>query len=537
MKGKFLFIIGVAILSIIAFVLSLFYFISNDDSLRYSVEKFIEKGLGQKQSVEIESIRVSPLLNVTARNFKITPREITTTRTPVSSSDVIDGFYCAETIEDVPFVISEVFVNPSIFSSLMGYPTGKYKLTIDENGYIEGEVVTSLKSEDEDSEEESAEEDSESPNARNARNTRAGRNVKNEDTEEENENDADSSKDSPKTKQMVVTAKAEEISLNTFSLLSNYAKMQIYGTLGFDINVVAESQQQAAESTNRKNARKKTSVSSSGKQTVNEVDANIKLSNTALCPKRIKLNISSVPYIDLPFTVLGNIQAEIEYRDGVLKIIRFASDGPDIMFDISGTIKLKTRKEQAKISSDPAININATITPSPEWVEANNMKMIYQLCRKQDDGSIKLTLTGTAKKPKHSCGTPIPEAPKAAPQKEPDKQETKPEKPNTQENEVEEVKKVTKIQTDDTAPEKPEGIREHSERTGVFRAPSLRNEDGGERIPERAMRPTQTRPRRVSGNANLDRMLEADAEAEAENRAIHKKFPPSVGRGRPEDNN
>ena len=104
------------------------------------------------------------------------------------------------------------------------------------------------------------------------------------------------------------------------------------------------------------------------------------------------------------------------------------------------------------------------------------MKAIYQLCEKHDDGSIHLEVTGTTKKPKMDCGTPIPEpvAEVPAPAKKDDakgaenkgddkkkdaRKKTEPEKsaPETATVLEEDAQKARELQAGDSKPpERPE---------------------------------------------------------------------------------
>ena len=123
-----------------------------------------------------------------------------------------------------------------------------------------------------------------------------------------------------------------------------------------------------------------------------------------LIMERIKLNISSMPFIEMPFTVFGDIEAVIELQKDKLIIEQLTSTGPDIKLNVSGDIILKSDKNPS-----PRLNLTATILPSEAWINDNNMNAIYKICEKHDDGSIKLKLNGTTKRLKHDCGTPIPE--------------------------------------------------------------------------------------------------------------------------------
>lgn len=324
MRRKLLVIVGIVILFIIVFVLAIFMTLPTE-SIRHLAEKTIEKQLKQEQSVEIGDLSVSPLLNVTLKNFSMRPRNVdTSAENFATEGGDYNGFWCAPYVEEQPFVIDEIFVNPSILKVLKKKPAGEFELKI-QDGTINGE----LKSAD---------------------------------------------------KMMAVSAQAKEISMNEFALLSNLTKMQIYGELGFDLRAVMEQSKLA------------------------ELQLEMSALNTALCPKRVKLNSPSLPYFDLPFTVFGNIDANLEIKDNKLVIHKLQSDGPDIKLDVVGDVMLKSEKNPT-----PRFSIEADIAPSEDWITSNNMKLIYQLCEKHDDGSIHLSLSGTTKKPKFDCGTPIPE--------------------------------------------------------------------------------------------------------------------------------
>ena len=135
-----------------------------------------------------------------------------------------------------------------------------------------------------------------------------------------------------------------------------------------------------------------------------ELRAQITSTSTVMCPKRIKLNISSMPFIEMPFTVFGDIEAVIELQKDKLVIEELTSTGPDIKLNVKGDVLLKSEK-----NPNPRLNITATILPSQDWIDNNNMNAIYKICEKHDDGSIELKLNGSSKRLKHDCGTPIPE--------------------------------------------------------------------------------------------------------------------------------
>ena len=370
MQRKILLIVGISLLSLVVFVLAIFFTLPSD-KFRHFAEKTIEKQLKYKQSVEIKDISVSPMLNVTVKDFKMTPR-VTEPPQPILETEggTFEGYYCAPAIIDVPFIVKEIFVNPVVMSTIKKKPAGTFDIKV-ANGTIKGE----LKSQD---------------------------------------------------KAMEITADGSDISLNDFTLLSNISKMQIYGDLAFNANVVLEDSK------------------------VDSLEGTVFVADTALCPKRLKLNVAGIPYIDLPFTMFGNIDAEFEIQNNKLIIKKLTSEGPDIKLDVKGDISLKTTTDK-----NVRLNINAVITPDAKWLADNDMKVIYQVCEKHDDGSIHLKLNGTTKRLKHDCGTPIPE-PVEIPDLPPKAEEKKADKPAADSEPAKEAKpKAEKEITKEEPPEEP----------------------------------------------------------------------------------
>lgn len=487
MRRKVLTIIGITIVSLLVFVIAIFVTFPTD-SVRHLAEKKLEQVLKQKQSVEIDSVSISPFLNVTAEGFTMTPRLTSNTPSLSLEGNTYDGFYCAPSVEEQPFIIDKIFVNPNIISTLRKKPSGSFELTM-QDGFIEGEV---------------------------------------------------------KSQKNIIEANAEgkDISLNEFALLSNFTKMQFYGMLNFNI------QRAIIEKNN-----------------LAELNADISASNTALCPKRLKLEMSGIPYIDLPFTVFGNIEAHISIDHDKLIIDHLTADGPDLKFDIKGDVTLKSQKNPV-----PRLNINAVITPSQQWLEDNNMKIIYQVCEKHEDGSVHLNLTGTTKRIKHECGTPIPEPiEEITPPPETKKDDVKPEE---EKKAAKDKKEEKKAESKEEKKDDQSSAKEHGERSGVFEAPDAKagsrrppedgeggfrrppedgedgfrqppeDGEGGFRRPEggrgRMNRPGGRMNRGLSTEAEnrLNRDLQADEDAANENRRIRRQGRPSnrFRRGSDEDN-
>ncbi len=388
MKRKILTILGLFVLFDLVLVGAVFFMLPTNEIARLA-EKNIEKALKQEQTVKIEDLSISPLMTATVEKFSLSPRNAA----PIDESLAMEGgtfsgFYCAPYVEPQPVVIDEIFVNPDVFASLSKKYGGSFELKI-QQGKVTGDV---------------------------------------------------------KTKGSVIEVKAngETISLNDFALFSNLSGMQIYGELGFTLRAIlnaglnpkdktaetteeeektkteedtAESADNATEKgkrSGRKNRpnrpNRKSHQTDNSESLLAEAHVNLNTSMTAICPKRLKLG--GIP-LDLPFTVFGNIEAELEVKDNKLIIHKLTSDGPDIKLDITGDVMLKS-----KTNASPRLNIHAVILPSETWVTENDMKVIYQMCEKHPDGSIELDLKGSVKRLKHECGTPIPEPVTEKPQKD-----------------------------------------------------------------------------------------------------------------------
>ena len=375
MRRKILLIAGIVVLFMIAFVGAIFWMLPTD-SIRHLAEKTIEKQLKQKQSVEIEDLSISPLLNVTMKGFRMTPRVADMSAAALATEGgTFDGYYCAPYVEDQSFVIDKIFVSPTLSSLLSEKYAGKFELKL-RDGIIDGSVKTI-----------------------------------------------------EKKKQLMASGKS--ISLNEFALLSNVTKTQLYGDLSFDLRATTDANKLA------------------------ELSVKMNSNNTVMCPKRFKLKARGIPYIAFPFTIFGNIVADIEIANDKIIINQLTSDGPDIVLKVTGDIMLKSSK-----NPDVRLNLVADIKPSQSWVEDNDMKVIYQVCEKLDDGGIRLTLRGTTKKLKHDCGTPIPEPVVAAPVPEAPNADASAEKPKTaKEKTVEEKKEVDDKPAAEPAAERPTSPR------------------------------------------------------------------------------
>lgn len=325
MRRKILLYIGISLAFSTLFFVAFFLMLPTAP-IRHFIEKTIEQQFKQKQSAEILDLSISPLLNLQINNFKMTPRS----REPLdpklaSVGGMFDGYYCAPSVGPEPFMIDRLFVKPNLFSLISRKPKAQFEIDLKE-GKLNGSLQT-------------------------------------------------------KGPLYEILAKAENVSLNEFSLLSNLTQTQIYGNLNTDIRTVIE------------------------KNKLMEFFLGLDIENTVLCPKRIKLDMGGIPYIEVPFTIFGNIKGNIEIAGERLIIHQLTSDGPDIKFAVTGDVFLKSEKNR-----EERIDVEMMILPSESWLEENSMSVIYQVCRKQADGSITLKLSGSMKRLKKDCGTPIPQA-------------------------------------------------------------------------------------------------------------------------------
>ena len=384
MPRKLLAGLGITVLFILTFIVAVFL-VFPMDAVRHFAEKTVEKQLKQKHSVEIEKMSVRPLLNVTLQKVKLTPREVDDSASNMATAEgEYNGYFCPGTVETMPFTIDEIFVNPAIFSSIGGNPGGEFAIKL-AHGEVEGELITKTLGRGDEESTDGNREENETIKAEKAKN-RSRAKVKN-NADEDSENRADSksrqnaktSAAAKKNQLMNIKADGKNISLSDLGILSNTLRALIYGTLDFNANVVLQQSK------------------------IINMELNSTIYETAVCPKRIKLNMGGIPYLELPFIMLGAVDVDIEIKDDKLVINSFTSTGPDIIVDASGDVSLKSQKTPV-----PRFNLSIKVTPSPEWLEKNSMDSIYTMCRRQDDGSIQISLKGTTKKPKMDCGTPIP---------------------------------------------------------------------------------------------------------------------------------
>ncbi len=388
MQRKLLIGVGLALLFILTFVIAV-CIVFPMDSVRHFIEKSLEtKVFKGAQSVEISDLSISPLLNITAKNVTMNPRSVEPVPENMKTAGgEFSGYYCPPAVEIMPVTIDELFVDPSLFASIKGDYSGTLNLKL-AGGEIDATLETiSRKAADSDEKAENANDDDENaPKAKTRRNRNRDKDKDEAAEGEEKDTNDDSKPKSKKAKKtpakdqyMNVTAKGQRISLGDFALIGNKTGMTVYGEMDFDGHVVLHNTE------------------------LESVNATLNLLNTALCPKRIKLPMGSNMTMDLPFIMLGDVEADLEMSDKTVKINKFTSTGPDIKLDITGDFTLPKRA-----GAKAKLNITAHIEPSEEWVETNSMDIIYQLCRRNADGSIDMKLEGQLGKLKPDCGTPIP---------------------------------------------------------------------------------------------------------------------------------
>ena len=393
MQRKLLLAIGLVALFILTFVVAVFWAFPKD-SVRHYAEKSLEKVTKGKQIFEIKDMSVSPLLTVTLSD--VTMKPATFEQTPeylMTAEGEYSGYYCAKYVEIMPFIVDQIFVDPDILKLPTGLPNGQFEIKLS-GGSILGKLVTAKSSAQVEESEKANSTDSEDDAKEETKPRRKAR--KSKEAEEADDAPAEKPKrvlSALKAKKaeplvMNLNAKGQQINLNSFALLSNYTGAQFYGELNFDTRAKLENNQLKA------------------------MDVNVTMLSTALCPKRIKVNMGGIPYLELPFTILGDIAGKISIDNGVVTINELKSSGPDLVVDVHGTVTLPNGKSV----KEPKFNLNITVLPSEEWLETNSMDAIYQICRRQADGSIEVKLSGSGKRIKPDCGTPIPvEKPTSAP--------------------------------------------------------------------------------------------------------------------------
>ncbi len=475
MQRKLLVGLGLVLLFIVVFAIA-FVVVFPLDSTKHYAEQLIAKQLSNKQTVKIDSLKVSPLLNVTLKSITLTPteQEKVDSKSDVKEGDY-KGYFCSAAVDIEPFTIDEIFVNPSVFSTIGGNPNGSFKISIDK-GVIDGSFKTKTSSgpkSDKTDKDKAEDKDQSADNAGSEQET------DNKKTEKGSAKNKSAKNKSPKKQTINIEAKGKDLALENLTILSNMMRTQVFGELSFDANAVLQ-----------KNG-SKTSVAM--------LTVNVSSEGTAVCPKRIK-NFGPLPFFDLPFMIIGDITGDMEMSEHKLTINSFVSTGPDIQIDLSGSIEFK-----ANGTPGARFNLKAKILPSEEWLAENEMYVIYQACRRQDDGSIELKVTGPSKKPKMDCGTPIPVEKPAVAKKTEKKETPDPEKPKKAEKKpAEEKKKVEKPELPpEPAPGTPAEIEEDKPKRRINRGSDdpLRNRPNG----GRASRAFGDNPREGASTGDLPR--------------------------------
>lgn len=393
MQRKLLLAIGLVALFIVTFVVAVFWAFPKD-AVRHYAEKSLEKAMKGKQIFEIKDMSVSPLLTVTLND--VTMKPATFEQTPeylMTAEGEYSGYYCAKYVEVMPFIIDQILVDPDVLKVATGIPNGQFEINLS-GGSILGKLVTTKSLAQVEERETDNPTDSEDAAKEETKPRRKARKAK--DADEADDASAEKPKrglPSLKAKKsdplvMNLNAKGQQIDLNRFAILSNYTGAQFYGELNFDTRVKLEDNQ------------------------LKSMDVNMTMLSTALCPKRIKVNMGGIPYLELPFTILGDIAGKIAIENGVVTINELKSSGPDLVVEVHGTVTLPNGKNV----KEPKFDLDIMVLPSEEWLETNSMDAIYQICRRQADGSIEVKLSGSGKRMKPDCGKPIPvEKPATAP--------------------------------------------------------------------------------------------------------------------------
>ena len=401
MQRKLLLVIGLITLFLITFVIALFLTFPTD-STRHYAESSLNNMMKGKQIFEIKDLSVSPLLNVTVKDISMRPATVEQVPEHLMIQEgEYSGYFCAKSVEPMTFIIDEVFLNPKALKTFSGLPEGTFEIKVS-GGEITGKLVSARfteEGEEEEKKEQEAAEDTPEEEKETARSKKKSKKTDAEDKKSDKTNKKPqliTSKKKQVPTLMSVNAKGNRIDLSKLVLLSNATGAQFYGELDFDTRAKLENNK------------------------LKDMNLKLNMLSTALCPKRIQSKALPAP-ITVPFMILGDIEGELTVQNDVVKIVKLTNTGPDVVFDVQGTISLPVGNVK-----EPDFNLSIKVSPAQEWLEANEWEEIYKLCRRQDDGSIELKLSGKASNPKADCGKPVASSKPASETKKPAAAEKKP---------------------------------------------------------------------------------------------------------------
>ncbi|MDX9722057.1 MAG: type II secretion system protein GspN [Myxococcota bacterium] len=190
----------------------------------------------------------------------------------------------------------------------------------------------------------------------------------------------------------LLEASIESVALQRFTLLRNKLGMHLVGQL----NGAAE-------------------LSFGESMSLSGGFLSIDMRNVVLCPKRVAMTNPNVPFFDLPLTRMGNIKGRVEVKQRRLEFKDFQGEGEDMALQVQGSIQLPT-PNIPKTRYDLRINLR----PSEQWLQDNDMGILFTICRRFEDGSLQIVVSGEAGALKRDCikatntNTPAPR-PAAAP--------------------------------------------------------------------------------------------------------------------------
>jgi len=171
-------------------------------------------------------------------------------------------------------------------------------------------------------------------------------------------------------------AKLDAIALQRFTLLRNKIGVHLVGQLFGDIDLQFGEGMSLAGGSIAMNLR-----------------------GVVMCPKKFKVNMKNVPFLEMPLTRLGDLEGTVEVtKQRRLEFKDFKGEGEDMSLSVQGSIQLTTDRIPRT-----RYDLRIKLTPNDQWVEDNAMEILFKICRRFDDGSIQLVVSGEAGKVKKDC--------------------------------------------------------------------------------------------------------------------------------------
>ena len=127
------------------------------------------------------------------------------------------------------------------------------------------------------------------------------------------------------------------------------------------------------------------------------IDLNLK--KVVVCPKKFKVNMPNVPFLELPLTRLGNLAGSIEIQAGPKIVFNdLQGEGEDVSIRVKGSVHLANPQ-----MPKARYNIHIFINPDQDWVDRNGLDIVFRSCKRDSTGAIDFTISGVAGDVKKGC--------------------------------------------------------------------------------------------------------------------------------------